>query len=168
MISILKECFYFVYSRSTLWIWRYHQTNLNFIIYRPEIYCACQPSVDLYASHAANDVECDEAVELQRKLEMLNSMLDQEARVEQARKQHQYYIQCECECKLLTFYIPYSIRLTTTFPTHGRMWNLATSFASWQAYILSYFKELIKMVGFGPDKETLFQIRNVETNRRWC
>jgi len=47
--------------------------------------------------HTANDLEGDEAVELQRKLEMLNSMLDQEARAEQARKQHQYYIQCECE-----------------------------------------------------------------------
>jgi hypothetical protein len=43
------------------------------------------------------DIEGDEAVELQRKLEMLNSMLDQETRAEQARKQQQYYIQCECE-----------------------------------------------------------------------
>jgi len=43
------------------------------------------------------DVEGDEAVELQWKLEMLNSMLDQEARAEQSRRQQQYYIQCECE-----------------------------------------------------------------------
>lgn len=42
-------------------------------------------------------METDDALELQNKLEMLNSMLDQEARAEQARRQHQYYIQCECE-----------------------------------------------------------------------
>lgn len=45
----------------------------------------------------SGDMEGDEAVELQWKLEMLNSMLDQEARAEQSRRQQQYYIQCECE-----------------------------------------------------------------------
>lgn len=44
-----------------------------------------------------SEVEVDDAVDLQRKLEMYNSMLDEETRAEQARKQHQYYIQCECE-----------------------------------------------------------------------
>ena len=45
-------------------------------------------------------METEDAVELQNKLEMLNSMLDQD-RAEQARRQQQYYIQCECECRLI-------------------------------------------------------------------
>lgn len=50
-----------------------------------------------------SEVEVDDAVDLQRKLEMYNSMLDEETRAEQARKQHQYYIQCECEYLFLIF-----------------------------------------------------------------
>jgi len=47
----------------------------------------------------AAELEGEEGAELQRKLEMLNSMLDQD----QLRKQYQYYIQSECECILRHF-----------------------------------------------------------------
>ncbi|CAB3388802.1 Hypothetical predicted protein [Cloeon dipterum] len=38
-----------------------------------------------------SDPENTEAADLQRKLEMLNNVMDQEARAEQARRQMQYY-----------------------------------------------------------------------------
>jgi hypothetical protein len=41
------------------------------------------------------DPENTEGADFQRKLEMLNSIMDQEARAEQARRQLQYYGHCE-------------------------------------------------------------------------
>lgn len=42
-----------------------------------------------------SDLENTEGADLQRKLEMLNNIMDQEARAEQARRQIQYYGHCE-------------------------------------------------------------------------
>lgn len=45
--------------------------------------------------HNISDPENAEAGDLQRKLEMLNNIMDQEARAEQARRQMQYFGHCE-------------------------------------------------------------------------
>lgn len=42
-----------------------------------------------------SDPENIEASDLQRKLEMLNNIMDQEARLEQARRQMQYFGHCK-------------------------------------------------------------------------
>lgn len=42
-----------------------------------------------------SDPENTEAADLQRKLEMLNNIMDQEARAEQARRQMQYFGHCK-------------------------------------------------------------------------
>lgn len=47
--------------------------------------------IDLVVS----DPENTEAADLQRKFEMLNNIMDQEARAEQARRQMQYIGHCE-------------------------------------------------------------------------
>lgn len=41
------------------------------------------------------DAENTEAADLQRKLEILNNIVDQEARAEQARRQMQYFGHCK-------------------------------------------------------------------------
>jgi hypothetical protein len=44
---------------------------------------------------AREDPENTESADLQRKLEMLNSVMDHEARADQTRRQMQYYGHCE-------------------------------------------------------------------------
>jgi hypothetical protein len=48
-----------------------------------------------YCDILCADPENTEGADLQRKLELLNSIMDQEARAEQARRQLQYYGHCE-------------------------------------------------------------------------
>lgn len=50
-----------------------------------------------------SDPENTEAADLQRKLEMLNNIMDQEARAEQARRQMQYF--GHCKLCFFSFYI---------------------------------------------------------------
>lgn len=51
----------------------------------------------LYVLYLYKDPENTEAADLQRKLEMLNNTMDQEARAEQAKRQLLYNIgHCEC------------------------------------------------------------------------
>ncbi|CAB0009406.1 unnamed protein product [Nesidiocoris tenuis] len=48
------------------------------------------------------NAENTEAADLQRKLEALNSIVDQEARAEQARRQMQYFGHCKTLWLLIT------------------------------------------------------------------
>lgn len=71
------------------------------------------------------DPENIEAIDLQRKLEMLNNIMDQEARAEQARRQMQYF-GCELILYLVELYFintKYHHKQVNTIPLQNNILN---------------------------------------------
>lgn len=104
----------------------------------------------MYYNKSITDPENIEAADLQRKLEMLNNIMDQEARAEQARRQMQYFGHCKLkmEKKYLTkvsfqsIYFqtpPSAIYILLYFLYHQKIFFLSHSILNFCIKSFSYY-----------------------------
>lgn len=85
-VYICIENFYLHYLPLTIYYFYFFGKFTTNIVSRKKVFHV----FTIYFS----DPENTEAADLQRKLEMLNNIMDQEARAEQARRQMQYFGHC--------------------------------------------------------------------------